>query len=145
LKSARRAIARIGFAGRIRWAQGLAENMSPTTVELHQPCDHAVPSYALSMIIYCKQSLSTFSQAISNAGQLYIVDFGNLSGLGTLRRSALTHWLALFHVAPCNEIVAAILQNNDRKIAGNAHFTMLSAHYAFMWRGGRDAIAAMQQ
>jgi hypothetical protein len=124
---------------------GLAKITSPTTVELYQPCDHAVLSYALSMIMYCKQSLSTFSQAISNAGQLYIVDFGNLSGLGTLGRSALTHWLALFNVEPRADIIAAIPRNNNRKIAGNAHFTMLSAHYAFTWRGGRDAIAAMQQ
>lgn len=119
--------------------------MTPATFGLQQPFDHAVFSYALSMIPDWKQVLRTSSQAISGAGQLHIVDFGDLSGLGTLGRSALTHWLALFHVAPCKEIVAAILQNNDRKIAGNAHFKMLSAHYAFTWWGGRDAIAVMLQ
>lgn len=71
--------------------------------------------------------------------------FGDLSGLGTLGRSALTHWLALFQVESRAEIVGAILQNNDRKIAENAHFTMLSAHCIFIWRMARTPIAAMLQ
>ena len=145
LKSARLAVARAGLAGRVHLARGLAEHMTPEVFGLNRPLDHAVFSYSLSMIPDWKQALKAAADAIMIGGRLHVVDFGDLAGLGTLGRSALIHWLALFHVEPRTEIVAAILQSNDREIAGNADFAMLSAHYAFIWRGGREAIVGMLQ
>jgi S-adenosylmethionine-diacylgycerolhomoserine-N-methlytransferase len=142
LKSAQAAIARAGLADRIRLMQGLAENLNPATFGLQHPFDHAVFSYSLSMIPDWKQALRAAAGSLIPGGHLHIVDFGDLSGLGTLCRKALMVWLAVFHVAPRLEIFSAI---SDKEIAGKSHFSILFAHYAFLWRGPRDSFMGKLQ
>jgi S-adenosylmethionine-diacylgycerolhomoserine-N-methlytransferase len=137
LKSAEWAVDGTGLSGRIHLAQGLAEQMSSTTFGIERPFDHALFSYALSMIPDWKQALKSASASLGPTGIVHIVDFGDLTGLGTLGRTALTNWLSLFHVSPRSEIVSKIERIARNESAGNAYFSMLPARYAFIWRGSR--------
>lgn len=57
-------------------------------------------SYALSMIQNREQVLENCVCALAQKGRVYVVDFGNLQGLGRIGQKAFTRWLHAFHVHP---------------------------------------------
>jgi len=132
LKSARVAIERADLANRIHLAQGLAESLSLSDFGRTAPFDRAMFSYSLSMIPDWKQALSGSSRATNPDGIIHIVDFADLSGLGTLGRKALTAWLTIFHVAPRTEMIEKVQSLMRTKAAERPDFSMLPAHYAFL-------------
>ena len=143
LVTARQAIARSGLSGRIRLAQGLAENLSPAMFNHVHSFDHAIFSYSLSMIPDWKQALKSASAAVGEGGEIHIVDFGDLTGLGPLGANLLARWLDLFHVAPRVEILHGLETAEDGKEFKNSRLTLLPARYGFLWRGGREAITRL--
>ncbi|HWA29763.1 MAG TPA: class I SAM-dependent methyltransferase [Rhizomicrobium sp.] len=133
LETARAAVARAGLSGRVFLAHGLAEDLSPSMFGLTEPFSHAVFSYSLSMIPDWKQSLSRAAQVVGD-GRVFVVDFGDLQGLGDLGARILRRWLRLFHVTPRTEILQKLetLQVHGEQ---DASLRILPAHYAFIWQG----------
>jgi S-adenosylmethionine-diacylgycerolhomoserine-N-methlytransferase len=145
LTTARQAVACAGLAARIRLAHGYAEDLSPAMFDRTEPFDGAIFSYSLSMIPDWKQSLRSASAALAKTGEIYIVDFGDLTGLGSIGRSLLAAWLKIFHVSPRVEILRGLettMLVTDRK---NGLLTLLPGRYAFLWRGGSEPIQHLMQ
>ncbi len=140
LSTARQAIARAGLSERIHLAHGFAENLSPSMFGLTEPFDKAIFSYSLSMIPDWKQALNSASSALSANGSIYIVDFGDLTGLGAMGGKLLQGWLNIFHVSPRIEILRRLESPVSDKSRKSGHLALLPARYAFLWRGGREAI-----
>jgi S-adenosylmethionine-diacylgycerolhomoserine-N-methlytransferase len=140
LVTARQAVAHAGLSGRIHLAQGFAESLSPAMFGRTAPFDDAVFSYSLSMIPDWKQAVRAASGALSETGKIHVVDFGDLTGLGALGRSLLGAWLKIFHVSPRVEILQKLESTVSKKEGGNSRLALLPARYAFLWRGGREAI-----
>lgn len=133
LETAESAIRRAGLSDRIVLAHGLAEDLSPAMFGRDRPFTHAVFSYSLSMIPDWKQALISASRAVGE-GKVYVVDFGDLEGLGSLGAGILRFWLGLFHVTPRVEILQKLETLRDIKEQG-ARLRILPAHYAFIWQG----------
>ncbi len=135
LKSAGHAIANAGLSHRIHLRLGLAEELKAEDFGRSRPFDHALFSYSLSMIPDWCQALRASRQSVGEDGQVHIVDFGDLTGLGRSGRFALTKWLQLFHVSPRIAVLRSLesLTRDDK--AQNARFSMLPAQYAFIWSG----------
>jgi S-adenosylmethionine-diacylgycerolhomoserine-N-methlytransferase len=133
LDSARAAVDRTGLTGRIRLAQGLAENLSPAQFGV-EAFDHALFSYSLSMIPGWQQALAAASQSLSAAGRVHVVDFGDLAGLGRPGRALLRAWLTLFHVKPRVEFLSAL-----EGVTGDsqARLHLLPGRYAFIFSCNR--------
>jgi S-adenosylmethionine-diacylgycerolhomoserine-N-methlytransferase len=140
LITARQAIARAGLSDRIFLAHGFAENLSPAMFGLGRPFDHAVFSYSLSMIPDWKQAFRSAAAALTDNGEIHIVDFGDLTGLGFLGRKILSAWLELFHVAPRVEILQRL---EGAKAQKSSHLALLPARYAFVWRGMRGDMQSL--
>jgi S-adenosylmethionine-diacylgycerolhomoserine-N-methlytransferase len=139
LKTAERAIARAGLSDRIRLAHGFAEDLTPAMFGADRLFDKAVFSYSLSMIPDWKQALKKAGESLSPDGEIWAVDFGDLTGLGSFTKRLLTSWLQLFHVTPRVEILLR-LEAGSRDFSGqNSHLALLPARYAFLWQGGREA------
>jgi S-adenosylmethionine-diacylgycerolhomoserine-N-methlytransferase len=139
LVTARQAVARAGLSDRIQLAHGFAENLSASMFGLTRPFDKAVFSYSLSMIPYWNQALKASAQAISQDGQIHIVDFGDLTGLGAAGNKLLRLWLQIFHVSPRIEILHRLESGVAPEKQKNGHLVLLPARYAFLWRGSGDA------
>jgi len=133
LLTAQKAIARAGLSERIKLVQAYAEDLSPTLFGETEPFDEIVFSYSLSMIPDWKQALKSAQKALSPGGKIWVVDFGDLKGLGPLAEGALRSWLGLFHVAPRDELLQTIEQQS---VGGDLH--LLAGRYAFIWTGGGD-------
>ena len=139
LRSARRAVAHAGLTNRISLARGFAEDMTPAIFARKEPFDRAVFSYSLSMIPNWKQSLKAASAALSPTGLVHIVDFGDMTGMGSLGRCLLTLWLQLFHVSPRVEILEKIESGGTNYLEQIMRLQLLTARYAFIWQGSRNA------
>lgn len=140
LKTARMAIARAGLCGRIRLVQGLAENLSAAAFDRTAPFDHAIFSYSISMIPDWKQALISASSEIGETGRVHLVDFGDLTGLGSFGAKLLEGWLRIFHVAPRVEILRRLEAAAPENAFETGELTLLPARYAFLWRGSRRAV-----
>jgi S-adenosylmethionine-diacylgycerolhomoserine-N-methlytransferase len=138
LVTARQAIARAGLSDRIHVAHGYAEDLSPST--FGRPFDDAIFSYSLSMIPDWKQALKSASGALAERGNIHIVDFGDLTGLGSLGGKVLGAWLRIFHVSPRIEILRRLEAETSDKSPKSGHLALLPARYAFLWRGGSEAV-----
>ncbi len=132
LLTAEKAIARAGLTGRIKLIQAYAEDLKPELFGETAPFDHAVFSYSLSMIPDWKQALSAAQAALAADGKVHAVDFGDLKGLGRIAERLLRGWLALFHVAPREELLRTI-ENGDNK----GRLELLAGRYAFIWTTDR--------
>jgi S-adenosylmethionine-diacylgycerolhomoserine-N-methlytransferase len=130
LRTARTAIARAGLESRIRLVQAYAESLEPGLFGEDGPFDEVVFSYSLSMIPDWKQALNAAWQALSPDGRIHVVDFGDLKGLGWIAEGVLRRWLALFHVAPREELLATI-ERGARREGGT--LSLLAGRYAFIW------------
>lgn len=139
LETARHNIAQAGLAGRIMLVQGYAEALTPALFGRTGPFDRVIFPYSLSMIPDWKQALKSASMALAEDGELAVVDFGDLTGLGPVAGGLLRAWLRLFHVTPRTEIVAA-LEGDSRDGAGDSRLTLLPGRYAFIWKSGRSAL-----
>jgi S-adenosylmethionine-diacylgycerolhomoserine-N-methlytransferase len=134
LKSAAESLARAGLADRVRLVHGYAENLAPAMFGEDRPFDRAVFSYSLSMIPDWRQALAAAGRAIDETGQVHVVDFGDLTGLGRLGAACLRGWLALFHVEPRVEILHGVEQQLAGNKAGDSKLWVSPARYAFLWR-----------
>ena len=132
LVTAERAIARAGLAGRIKLVQAYAENLSPALFGETALFDDVIFSYSLSMIPDWKQSLKAAEGALAPGGRMHAVDFGDLKGLGSAGEGLLRRWLALFHVAPREELLRTIEQQS-----APGDIRVLAGRYAFIWSGHR--------
>ncbi len=132
LETAKNAVRRAGLEDRITLAQGLAEHLTPAQFGV-ESFENVVFSYSLSMIPDWRAALAAGSQALSPAGRLHVVDFGDLTGLGRLAEWAMRAWLHLFHVTPRVEFLATL-----EKIAGkDSNLTLLFGRYAFILSAGK--------
>jgi len=139
LETAAHATAKAGFGNQISLAHGYAEDLNPAMFGQTEPFDDIVFSYSLSMIPDWKQSLRAAIDALSPAGRLHIVDFGDLGGLPSPGRKALLRWLALFHVEPRAELLAVL----EKTVGKNAILQILPGRYAFLLTCPRDGLSSI--
>jgi S-adenosylmethionine-diacylgycerolhomoserine-N-methlytransferase len=140
LVTARQAVSRAGLSARIHLAHGFAEDLSPAMFGREAPFDDAVFSYSLSMIPDWKQALKSASSALAKNGKIHIVDFGDLTGLGSFGGKLLGAWLKIFHVSPRIEILRRLEEVVPYQSTQSGHLDLLPGRYAFLWRGGSEAI-----
>lgn len=126
LKSAEETIRRAGLSNRIKLAHGYAEDLSPAMFGETKPFEAALFSYSLSMIPDWKGAIGAAAANLAPDGLIHVVDFGDLTGLGTLGRAAMLAWLALFHVAPRVELLESLKQQKG------ANLRFLPGRYAFL-------------
>lgn len=134
LLTSKKAIERAGLSHRIKLVQAYAENLNPSLFGETAPFDAAVFSYSLSMIPDWKQALNAAQAALAADGRVHVVDFGDLKGLPPLGERALRAWLALFHVAPREELLRTI----EKGGSGDTKLDLLAGRYAFIWTAGRS-------
>lgn len=144
LKTAQEAVARAGLSGQIRLAQGLAEDLSPAMFGLEASFDHAVFSYSLSMIPDWKQALTACARAVGEDGRVHVVDFGDLTGLGSVGSALLTRWLALFHVSPRAEVFHRLESSVQNYTEQKSGLNVFPARYAFIWQGSGKSVRMLQ-
>jgi S-adenosylmethionine-diacylgycerolhomoserine-N-methlytransferase len=135
LLTADKAIRRAGLSDRIKLIQAYAENLAPALFDECAPFDEVVFSYSLSMIPDWKQSLKAAYGALAPGGHIHVVDFGDLKGLGPYAERVLRRWLALFHVAPREELLATLEAGCAAGKGGT--LKLLAGRYAFVWVSGR--------
>ena len=128
LETARAAVGRAGMGARITLAQGLAEELSPACFGVAH-FDRVLFSYSLSMIPDWQGALAAGSAALAPGGSTHVVDFGDLTGLGSIGEHAMRAWLALFHVTPRVEFLAQLEQVARNRGA----LTLLPGRYAFIF------------
>jgi S-adenosylmethionine-diacylgycerolhomoserine-N-methlytransferase len=129
LKSAAHTVERAGLSHRITLAHGYAENLTPAMFGDTAAFDAAVFSYSLSMIPDWKAAIGAAAANLAPGGNIHIVDFGDLTGLGGLARAAMLGWLHLFHVAPRTELLERLEHQPG------AHLRFLPGRYAFLLTG----------
>lgn len=135
LKTARAAIGRAGFSGRIRLVQGYAEAATPALLGCDKPLDRIVFSYSLSMIPDWRGALAAASRALAPDGRIHVVDFGDLEGLPSPVAGLLRTWLRQFHVAPRVSLLDSAEAGAD--VPGR-RLELLPGRYAFLLSAGRD-------
>jgi S-adenosylmethionine-diacylgycerolhomoserine-N-methlytransferase len=133
LKTASESISHAGLASRIRLVHGYAENLSPELFGETKSFDRAVFSYSLSMIPDWRAALKAAGGALTPNGKVHIVDFGDLTGLGSIGNRGLRAWLGLFHVRPRTEILHGLETAKGQTAFGELWIS--PARYAFLWTG----------
>ena len=133
LLTSRRAIERAGLSDRTKLVQAYAEDLNPALFGEQEPFDAVVFSYSLSMIPDWKQALRAARASLTPGGRIHAVDFGDLKGLGSLGERILRGWLALFHVAPREELLQAIEGGSS-----HASLYLLAGRYAFVWNAEQN-------
>ena len=104
LQTARAKIERAGLQRRVRVAEGDATAFDPAGLFGVPKFDRIVISYALSMIGDWEDVLLSVPELLSPTGALFVVDFGDQSGLPPWFRRILLAWLARFSVTPREEL-----------------------------------------
>jgi len=137
LISARASAARANMQDRVKFVQAYAEDLTPSLFGESAPFDAAVFSYSLSMIPDWKKALHAAQANLAPGGRVYVVDFGDLTGLGPIAERVLRFWLSLFHVAPREELLHTIARGDGRAPFGK--LALLPARYAFVWNAERNA------
>jgi S-adenosylmethionine-diacylgycerolhomoserine-N-methlytransferase len=134
LKSAADTVRRAGLSHRIKLAHGYAEDLSPAMFGETEPFEACLFSYSLSMIPDWKKALAAASRNLAESGQVHVVDFGDLTGLGWAAKALMEGWLGLFHVAPRVELLARLEQEQGAKLR------LLPGRYAFLITMSRPEI-----
>ncbi|RNJ61597.1 MAG: class I SAM-dependent methyltransferase [Porphyrobacter sp. IPPAS B-1204] len=102
LKSARAAV---GAEARLGECDACSFDPQPL---LGEPAfERIVLSYSLSMIPDWEGALDHAASLVADAGELHVVDFGDLQGLPRPAQTLLRGWLAKFHVEPRAALPAA--------------------------------------
>lgn len=143
LTTAQDNVARAGLEHRITLVQGYAENLSPSLFGRTTAFDRVLFPYSLSMIPDWRQALSAAASSLAANGQLHVVDFGDLTGLGRLGARLVRSWLALFHVEPRVEILQALESGADEKGVRSGRILMLPGRYAFLWCAKPSGVQAL--
>jgi len=112
LATAANAIARAGLASRISVAQADATRLDPGALFGMAQFERIFMSYSLSMIPDWRGALDVATALLAPGGELRIVDFGGQQRLPAAFRLLLRHWLALFHVTPCDDLEAALRERS---------------------------------
>lgn len=102
LKSARAAV-----GAEARLGEGDACSFEPSVLLGEPAFERIVLSYSLSMIPDWEGALDHAAGLLADAGELHVVDFGDLSGLPRPLQTLLRGWLAKFHVEPRGALPAA--------------------------------------
>lgn len=108
LKSADATVSKSGFGDRIRLARGDATQFDADGLFGFGRFDRVFFSYSLSMIPGWEAALKQALDVVAPGGELHVVDFGQQADLPEWFGSALTAWLARFHVAPRARLGAAM-------------------------------------
>jgi S-adenosylmethionine-diacylgycerolhomoserine-N-methlytransferase len=114
LTSATRAIARGGLPSRVRVAHADATAFDPRRLFGTARFERVFISYSLSMIPAWPAVLDGAIACLTPGGELHVVDFGGQRGLPRWFRSLLRRWLALFHVAPRDNLEGALAERAHR-------------------------------
>ena len=102
LKSARAAV-----GADARLGEGDACSFDPQALLEEPAFERIVLSYSLSMIPDWEGALDHAASLLADAGELHIVDFGDLKGLPRPLQTLLRGWLAKFHVEPRTALPSA--------------------------------------
>jgi S-adenosylmethionine-diacylgycerolhomoserine-N-methlytransferase len=108
LNSATRAISRAGLAARVSVAYADAARFDAQSLFGIAQFDRIFISYSLSMIPQWRDALEMATSLLATNGELRIVDFGSQERLPNSFRHLLRRWLAIFHVAPCDDLKASL-------------------------------------
>jgi S-adenosylmethionine-diacylgycerolhomoserine-N-methlytransferase len=141
LKTASGSLARAGVTDSVTLAQGYAEALSPAMFGETEPFDAVLFSYSLSMIPDWQGSLGAAKSALAASGTVWIVDFGDLKGLGPWGERLLRFWLSLFHVSPREELVEVLDRHGGHGI--DSSLRLLPGRYAFVLRLPKQGLAGL--
>jgi S-adenosylmethionine-diacylgycerolhomoserine-N-methlytransferase len=108
LTSAIEAIARARLSSRVRVAHADATAFDPDRLFRTAQFERVFISYSLSMIPAWPAVLDRAIAHLTPGGELHVVDFGGQQRLPRWFRNLLRRWLALFHVAPRDNLEAAL-------------------------------------
>lgn len=108
LDTARAAVKRARLDGRIRLGEADATDFDPQALFGQPGFDRIVISYALSMIPPWQAVVAQAIVRLKPGGSLHIVDFGDQAGLPPAFKAVLQRWLALFHVAPREDMPVVV-------------------------------------
>jgi S-adenosylmethionine-diacylgycerolhomoserine-N-methlytransferase len=114
LTSAIRAIARAGLSSRVRVAHADATAFDPNRLFGPARFERVFISYSLSMIPAWPAVLDAAIASLSSGGELHVVDFGGQRRLPRWFRNLLRRWLALFHVAPRDNLEGVLVERARR-------------------------------
>lgn len=131
LETAEANVARLGFADRIRVAEGDATDFSAEGLFAVAAFDRVFISYALSMIPPWRQVLPQALGALKPGGSLHIVDFSEQSGLPGWFKTILRAWLTKFSVEPRVELEAE-LRKLAEETGSELRFERLFGDYAHL-------------
>jgi S-adenosylmethionine-diacylgycerolhomoserine-N-methlytransferase len=129
LTSATRAIARGGLPSRVRVAHADATAFDPRRLFGTARFERVFISYSLSMIPAWPAVLDGAIACLTPGGELHVVDFGGQRGLPRWFRNLLRRWLALFHVAPRDNL-EGVLAERARRIDATLIFERPYRDYA---------------
>jgi S-adenosylmethionine-diacylgycerolhomoserine-N-methlytransferase len=104
LVTARRIVEREGMASDIRLAQADATTFDPGLLFGVPGFSRIFVSYSLSMMPGWPSVIARALGWLAPGGELHVVDFGGQERLPAWFRAGLRHWLALFHVTPCDQL-----------------------------------------
>jgi S-adenosylmethionine-diacylgycerolhomoserine-N-methlytransferase len=108
LHSAIESIGCAGLASRVRVAHADATAFDPAALFGAAQFERIFISYSLSMIPRWQDVIDSALARLAPGGELHIVDFGGQAGLPRWFRAGLRRWLALFHVAPRDDMEAVL-------------------------------------
>lgn len=119
------------YDGKIKFKQGLAEQITHQDFGLEKPFDHIVFSYVLSMIPGWRGALDHALDILKPGGCLHVVDFSDQQAMPSWFRDMLLKWLKYFHVSPDPAILSHLqgmaAQHND-----HLHTRHLYRRYALL-------------
>ena len=141
LRTAGDSIARAKLSSRIELRHGLAEDVTPAFFGAHEPFDHAIFSYSLSMIPDWRGALMAAASAVKPEGRVHVVDFGDQRSLWPIARRSLRAWLKLFHVSPRDELLGVLESKGGRTDGYSLH--VLPGRYAFVLKATPAAITGL--
>lgn len=112
---AKRAVQRAGLDRRITLAQGDACSFDPHETFHVAKFERIFFSYVLSMIPSWREALDAAAALLEPDASLHIADFGDQKCLGSLPRTVLNKWLAIFDVEPRIDLVAELTRIASRR------------------------------
>lgn len=104
LAAAGNAVSAAGLRGRVRLACADAASFDPQTVFARDDYDRVFISYAVSMIPQWKSVVVQAARRLAPGGELHIADFGDMAGLPSWARTAMSAWLRWHHVTPRHDL-----------------------------------------
>lgn len=104
LATAEASVRRRRLDDRIRLVRGDATNFDGASLVGQPTFDRIFISYSLSMIPSWRMTMERALHALAPGGILLIVDFGEFRGWPSWFRTWFLGWLALFHVAPRDDL-----------------------------------------